>query len=94
MAMIEQVSAIARRGSIEVNLLDKPALDQRVQAVVNGGQRDGWHMLFRTHKHLNRSGMITLLEKNGEHFLALPSQPDSAGCQALCHLGRKLHLSG
>jgi hypothetical protein len=37
--------------------------------------------------------MVTLLEKDGEHFLALPSQPDTAGRQTLCHLGRKLHFS-
>jgi len=79
-AMIKQVSAVARRGTIEVNLLDETVLDQRFQTVVNSGQRNGGHMLFRSHKYLNRSGMITFLEKNGEHFLALPSQPDTAGC--------------
>jgi len=80
MAMIKQVSTVARRGAIEVNLLDERAFDQCFQTVVNGGQRNGWHMLFRTHKYLNRSGMVTLLEKDSEYFLTLPSQPDTAGC--------------
>jgi hypothetical protein len=79
MAMIKQVSAIAGGSAIEVYLFGEPAFDQGFQTVINGGQRNGGHMLFGSHKYLNRSGMVALLEKHGEHFFTLPSQPDTAG---------------
>ena len=80
MAVIEQVGAIAGRGAVEINLFNEAVFDQSFQTVINSGQRNGGHMLFRSHKYLNRSGMVALLEKHGEHFFTLPSQPDTAGC--------------
>jgi len=52
MSMILEVGAVPRGAAFEINLLDQPAADQGVEAVINRGQRDGRHEDFHARKNL------------------------------------------
>ena len=79
MRVFAHVRTKPRGPSLQSHLPDQPALDQRVQTVVNGGHRYAWHAGFGPEKHLLGSRMISFGREQRINMLALRSKTKAAG---------------
>ena len=60
--VLVKVRAVASRLPDEIDLFDQAALDESVEAVVNGRERDRWHRGFDTGKDLFSRRMIAFFK--------------------------------
>ena len=63
MGVILEVGALARSFALEVDLLDQPAADQSVEAVVDRGEGDRGHLGFDAGEDFLRGRVVTLLQE-------------------------------
>jgi len=70
-AVLLEIGAIARGFALDVNLLDEAAFDERLEAVVNSGQRDACHFLLGAEKHFGGCRMIAIREEHIIHLATL-----------------------
>jgi hypothetical protein len=71
--MFLHIRAIPHREAVDINLLDEPALHERVEAIINGCHRNVGHPFLCPHENLLSSGMIAFLEHDTIDVLALGS---------------------
>ena len=69
--MLLHVRAIPHGEPVDIDLLDEPALHERVEAIINRGHGNIRHPLLRPHKDLLGGGMIAFLEHDAVNVLAL-----------------------
>ena len=74
MAMLVHIGAITHGRAVEVDLFHQVALDQEIQTIIDRGHGNIRHALFRPHKHLLGSGMVSLLQEHTIDMLSLRGQ--------------------
>jgi hypothetical protein len=82
MAMLMHIGAIAHGGAVEIHGLYQAALNEKIEAVVNGGHGDIRHGLLGAHEDLLRSGVVALLHEHMVNVLALGSETETSRGQA------------
>ncbi len=87
MAMLVHVRAKARRAAIQLHLPDKPAFNERVEAIVNRGMGNFRHLLFRADKNFVSGRMIALLHQHVVNALTLRRETKTARRQPLAEAG-------
>ena len=92
MGMFHQVCAVPGRSTIQIDLFDQTGRDQSLKTIIDGAQRNRWHVFLCAQKDLRGSRMVRFLHQHAQHLLALPGKPDTAGCQFLGYLAWKLHF--
>ena len=78
-----QVGAVAGGGALEVHRPHEFVLHQGLQAVVDGGQRDGRHDLLHANEDLVGGGVVALLEQDLVNGFALAGRAQAALREAL-----------
>ena len=69
--MLLHVRAIPHCEPVDIDLLDEPALHERVEAIINRGYGNVRHPLLGPHEDLLGGGMIAFLEHDAVNVLAL-----------------------
>ena len=78
-----EIRAIAGRAALEIDRPDEVALDEGLEAVIDGGERDGGQLRFYPGKYFIYGRMIALLEDDLEDDFALRSGAKAAVGQPL-----------
>src|SRR6478736_2744293 len=81
MRVLVEVRAVAGRSALEVDLANKAAADERLEAVVDRGERDARHHAFHAGKNFVRGGVVAFFEDDLEHDLALGGGANVASFQ-------------
>lgn len=70
-AMLAHIRAKARRAPLHVDLAHQPAMHQRIQAIINRGHGNFRPLFSSANKNILGGGMVTPLQQNFIHALAL-----------------------
>ena len=71
MAVFAEIRTVAGGFALEIYLPNDAVLDERFEAVVNGGQRDVRQAVLDPHEDINRGRMVPLLHERAVNLLAL-----------------------
>ena len=86
MAMFTHIGAKVGGATIQRYLPHQPTFNQRIEAVINCGHRDFWHIMFGPNKDLLGGRMVAFLQQHRINVLALRREPKPAGRQMLIQL--------
>lgn len=87
MAMLFHVRTKPRRAALQLDLLNKPALHQSVERVVNRCVGNFRHLLFGADENFISRRMVALLQQHVVNALALRRKTKAARVQTLAELG-------
>jgi hypothetical protein len=83
MGMGREIGAVASGTALKVDGADEIALHEGFEAVVNRGERDGWHLMADAGVNFVGGGMVALFEENAENNFTLGGGAQTAVGQAL-----------
>lgn len=78
MTVLLEVRAITGCLAFDVHLDREAAIDQRFEAIVNRGQRDGRHLLLGANENFRGGRMVALFEQHVIDLTALGGEPMAA----------------
>jgi hypothetical protein len=78
-----EIRAIAGRAALEIDRPDEVALDEGLEAVIDGGERDGGEIGLDAGEDFVGGGVIAFLEENTVDDLALGGGPETAVSELL-----------
>jgi len=95
MAVLGKVRTETGRLAVEVDLADDTVMNQRFQAVVNGGERDVGKPVLHPHEYLVGSGVGLFFGEDAVNLTPLTGHPQSADfIRDLDGLGVRVRMHG
>jgi len=88
MPVVADIRAIAGRRPLDIDLLGEAAIDQRLEAVVDCGQRNAGDALFGADENLGCGRVVALIEEDIVNLAALGGEAMTTVADRLLVVGR------
>ncbi len=93
MAVFLEIRAEAGRFAVKIDLTDDAVLDERLEAVVDGRQRDARDAFLNSHENLVGGRVVTLLHEQAIGFPALTGHFQAANLRRHVAIGRGVKVA-